>query len=218
MLERALELIDTLSQTISLELFVMVGTLLEEIIAPIPSPLVMTTAGSLIQAQGHAWPYMLLIGVIAAASKTVGALIFYVLGDKCEDIVVPRFGKFIGVTHEELEHYGDHFRGNWKDELILLFLRSIPFMPSTPISAVCGIIKIPMRSFLTATFVGFYLRELFFLALGYTGLHALQSVMTGIESLETIMKIIVLGVVGGVVLWMYYKRMKSSRQRAAQKK
>ncbi|OGM24943.1 hypothetical protein A2627_03180 [Candidatus Woesebacteria bacterium RIFCSPHIGHO2_01_FULL_39_28] len=43
--------IKTLANTTPLDLFVFVGPILEEIIAPIPSPLVMTTAGTLAHSQ-----------------------------------------------------------------------------------------------------------------------------------------------------------------------
>ena len=39
--------LETLSQTINLQLFVIIGSFLEEIIAPIPSPFVMTTTAAL---------------------------------------------------------------------------------------------------------------------------------------------------------------------------
>jgi membrane protein DedA with SNARE-associated domain len=198
--------IETLSQTVPLELFVVVGTILEEIISPIPSPLVMTLAGSIAVTQEYSWGYLFFLALLAAASKTAGATLFYVLSDKAEDILIPRFGKFFGVSHADLEHYGERFQKNWKDEVMLTLLRSIPMMPSIPISVACGVLKIKFRTFLTSTFIGFYVRELFFLGLGFTGLHAAESLMNGIDSIETLLKVII--VVGALLLlaWLYYKR------------
>jgi len=194
------------AQTVPLPVFVTVGGIIEEIIAPIPSPLVATLTGSIASAQLLGIPSLLWICAIATLAKTLGTWIFYVLGDKLEDLAVPRFGKFIGVRHEDLEHFGGHFQGTWKDEVILLILRAIPVMPSTPISLVCGILKINLRTFFFATYAGFYIRNLTFMLLGYTGLAAMRSLMDGIDTVETIVEILIVLAGFGVIGWLYWKR------------
>ncbi len=146
------------------------------------------------------------ICALATLAKTIGAWLFYVLGDKLEDLAVPRFGKYIGVRHEDLEHFGEHFKGTWKDAVILLILRSIPVMPSTPISLVCGILKINLRAFFVATYIGFYIRNLTFMLLGYTGLAAMGSLMEGIDTAETLFKILIVLAGVGLLGWLYWKR------------
>ncbi len=206
MLQGVIVWLEQTAQAVPLPLFVMVGGIVEEIIAPIPSPLVSTLAGSITAAQQLGIPYLLWICALSTFAKTLGAWLFYVLGDKLEDVAVPRFGKYIGVKHEDLEHFGEHFKGTWKDEILLLVLRSIPVMPSTPISLLCGILKINLRTFFVATYAGFYIRNLTFMLLGYTGLAAMESLMEGIDTAETIIKIFI--VLGGVCMigWLYWKR------------
>ena len=194
------------AQAVPLPMFVLVGGLVEEIVAPIPSPLVATLAGSITATQQLGIPYLLWICALATLAKTVGAWLFYVLGDKLEDMAVPRFGKYIGVRHQDLEHFGGHFKGTWKDEVVLLLLRAIPVMPSTPISLLCGILKINLTTFLLATYAGFFVRNGTFMLLGYTGLAAVGSLMEGIDTAETVLKlVIVLGGVG-ILGWLYWKR------------
>lgn len=206
MFDAVIAWLEQMAQAVPLPLFVMVGGIIEEIIAPIPSPLVSTLAGSITSAQELGIPYLLMICALSTAAKTAGAWIFYFLGDKLEDLAVPRFGKYIGVKHEELEHFSDRFSGTWKDDFTLLLLRSIPVMPSTPVSLICGILKIRLRTFLVSTFFGFYLRNLFFMILGYSGLHAMESLMSGIDTAETFFKIVIIGGVVLVLGWMYYQR------------
>lgn len=200
--------LERFAQSVPLPLFVMVGGVVEEIIAPIPSPLVSTLAGSITASQNFGFGYLLWICVLATLAKTFGAWLFYVLGDKMEDLAVPRFGKYIGVRHQDLESFGSRFHGTWKDDLVLLLLRSIPVMPSTPISLVCGILKIRLRTFLVATFVGFYIRNLTFMLIGYTGLSAATSLMEGIDTAETILKAVIVLGVAAVIGWLYWKRKK----------
>lgn len=199
--------LEQMAQAVPLPVFVMIGGIVEEIIAPIPSPLVATLAGSIASAQKMGVPYLLWICLLASIAKTVGAYIFYVIGDKLEDVAVPRLGKYIGVRHEDLERFGEHFKGTWKDGVILLLLRSIPVMPSTPISLICGMLKINVRTFFVATAIGFYIRNLCFMLLGYTGLAAMGSLMEGIDTAETLLKIVIVAGGAAVIGWLYWKRM-----------
>lgn len=195
------------AQTVPLELFSFVGTILEEIIAPIPSPFVMTSAGSIIAAQSRGLATIFLIAAIAAFGKTLGGLVFYFLADKAEDLVIKRFGRFIGFSHKEVESIGKHFNGTRADDFILIALRAIPVMPSTPISLVAGFIKLNLRTFIVSTFIGNYIRCLIFLYIGYEGLTALSE---GIDSLESVLKFIVVGFLAGIVAFIYYKRGKGN--------
>jgi membrane protein DedA with SNARE-associated domain len=206
MIDGIVQWLEQSAQSVPLPLFVMLGGLVEEIIAPIPSPLVSTLAGSITVTKNLGFPYLLWICALLTFSKTIGAWIFYVIGDKLEDVAIPRLGRYIGVRHDDLERFGARFRGSWKDELTLLGLRSIPVMPSTPISLVCGILKIRLRTFLVATYVGFYIRNLTFLLLGYTGLAAAESLMSGLDTAETILKIAIVGTGFTVIFWLYWKR------------
>lgn len=198
--------LESMAQSVPLPVFVMVGGIIEEIIAPIPSPLVSVLAGSITATQQLGMPYLLWICALATFTKTLGAYVFYVIGDKLEDLAVPRFGKYIGVTHAELEYFGKKFTGTRKDDFILTFIRAIPVMPSTPVSLLCGILKINVFTFFIATYIGFYIRNLCFMLLGFTGLAAAESLMTGLDSAEKVMQIVIVGGVVAVLGWHYWKR------------
>lgn len=197
-----------LTGKVPIVVFVAVGSLIEEIIAPIPSPLVMMTAGTLAQAQHQRFAYLLGIALIAAMFKTLGCWLFYFLGDKAEDLVTTRFGKFLGLNHQDVERVGKLFNGTSKDEIILILIRAFPIMPTTPISLACGFIKMDLRSYLGATLVGTYLRSLMFLYVGYSGLSFLESMVEGINSAESIMNIVFGAMIVGLLAFIYYKRRK----------
>ncbi|MBM3231569.1 VTT domain-containing protein [Candidatus Peregrinibacteria bacterium] len=206
MLEHLLTWMTQLADSVSLPVFVIVGGIVEEIVAPIPSPLVNALAGSIAKAQKLGVPFLLWLNLLSAVSKTAGTWIFYVVGDKLEDAVVPRFGKYIGVTHNDLEHFGEHFKGTSKDDIILLILRAIPAMPSTPISLICGILKINMRTFLVSTCAGFYLRNLFFMAIGYSGFAAADALIEGFGTIESVLTIVMVLTGVAFVTWLYWMR------------
>lgn len=197
-----------MAQGVPLELFAFIGSFIEELIAPIPSPLVMTMAGSIAEAQNKALLYLLVIAIISSVAKTAAGYILYFLADKAEDVVLLKFGKFLGVSHKTVEKIGKHLSEGWKSDLTLLLIRSIPVMPSSPISVVCGVIKIKTKVFILTTFFGSIARSMFFLYLGYAGLAASEELMQGIDSLESLMKIILVVLLGVVLIWAYQKRSK----------
>ncbi len=206
MMQNVIVWLKEMAQIVPLPAFVMIGGIVEEVLAPIPSPLVMTLAGSITASQEFGVPYLFWICALATLSKTVGAWLFYVLGDKLEHLAVPKFGRYIGVTHKDIEHLRIRFKGTWKDELTLIILRLIPVMPSTPVSLVCGILKINLRTFFISTYLGFYVRNMIFMFLGYTGLAAAESLMTGLDLAETALKIGIVALGGGILAWLYWKR------------
>lgn len=194
------------AQAVPLPLFVIVGGLIEEIIAPIPSPLVSTLAGSITVSQGLGIPYLLFICLIATLSKTFGAWLFYLLGYALKEHAVPRFGRYIGVRQQDVDYFAAKFKGTSRDIFVLAFIRSIPVMPSTPVSLLCGILQINQSAFFAATFVGFYIRNFFFMILGYTGLAAAESLMSGLNTTETVLQIVIVGGILALLAWLYWKR------------
>lgn len=191
---------------VPLEIFALVGSLIEEIIAPIPSPLVMATAGTIAQAQNKTLSYLFLISGISALSKTFGCWFFYVVADKAEDIFSRKLGKFFGFSHKDVEKIGKHFDGTKKDDLILILLRAFPIMPSTPVSVACGFIKLNMRTYLQSTVIGSFFRSFTFLYLGFSGLEVYRSLLEGIDNVQSIVNIFIAVVLVVFFGLLYYKR------------
>jgi len=195
-----------------LEISSFLGGLIEEIVAPIPSPFVMAAVGSAAFAQSKGFFSLLVLALVGSLGKTLGAWVIYVIADKLEDVVVGKWGRFLGVSHQEVEGIGKHFKGGWKDDLILFVLRALPIVPSSPVSVVCGIIKINLRTYLVSTFAGNFFRNLIYIYLGYAGISAYQSLLSGLDSMESIMQIMIFMSLAGFVGWIYYKRHKSKSE------
>jgi len=203
--KQLIEFLEYLSTIVPLPMFVFVGAIVEELVSPIPSPLVMTLTGALAAEQHQPIIFLLLLSVIGTTAKTLASWLFYFLSDKTEDFVTGRFGKLIGVEPHQIEKLGDFVNKSRHPWLILILLRAFPAMPSLPVSVLCGLLKINLKIYLTTTFVGFVIRNFFFLYLGYQGLTAITSQL---DSLESILKFVVIGIVGLVLLAFYYLRSK----------
>lgn len=195
-----------LANAIPVEAFVFIGALVEELIAPIPSPIVMTISGSIAQAQQQPVAFLLVLSLIGAIGKTIGSYLLYLVADKLEDVFIPKFGKFFGITHKEVEKLGKHFSGGFKDDLIIFFARAIPIVPTAPVSIIAGALKMNLRTYLVSGFLGVLFRNFFYLYLGYGGLASYESLMGHLDSIETVMTVTLgLAVIGTVGLIWYSK-------------
>ena len=161
--------LEHLSQTINLQLFVVIGSFLEEIIAPIPSPFVMTTAAAIAQAQNYLFAQLAILVIVASFAKTVSSYLIYVAFDKLEDVMINKFGKHVGLSHKLIEQIGAFLTGTWVDDFLMILARALPFIPTILISAGAGVIKYHKKSFIITTFLGVVIRNAFYLWVGYVG-------------------------------------------------
>lgn len=201
-----IEYLHSFSQTVPLPIFVTVGAAIEEIIAPIPSPLVMTLAGSLSAASGSHWLTLVYLAVIGSIAKTVASYLVYVVSDKAEDLVLGKFGKFLGVSHKEVEKLGSQLSGGWHDDLVMLALRAIPIIPTAPVSIISGLLKIKLSTFFWTTLIGYAIRNYFYLYLGSTSVGALESLNEGLGSVEKIGYLIIFVLLVAVAIFFYKQR------------
>lgn len=190
-----------------LEAFVFVGSFLEEVISPIPSALIMGTAGSLALMHKEALWYLLVLVAVGNLGKTLGAWFYYFLGDRLEDLLVKKITRWFGIKHEDLENIGKRFVGHhWKDGGVLFVLRLLPPFPTTPVSITAGIIKMDLRVFLLATYFGNFFKDLLYLYIGYAGLAKLHTLWRSIEHLKGIVSLAVILLIGAVLFILYTER------------
>lgn len=200
------EALKSFSTAVPVELFTLLGTFIEEIIAPIPSPLVMAMAGSIAFAQERSFVFLFWLSLIGALGKTAGGWVVYFLVVKIEDIVVGRFGKFLGVSPKDIENLSRVFHGGLRDFSVLFILRSAPVVPSSPVSVVCGVVKMDLRTYLVASFFGALIRNWVFLYIGYAGVAAYASLLKGFENAESVIEVVIVAAVVALLGWIYYKR------------
>lgn len=208
MILSALNLLETTATTLPLPAFVLLGSLFEEIISFIPSPFVLTLAGSLAAAQNSGFIYLVLLAFIAAIAKTAGSYVFYLLADKMEDLLTSKFGRVFGLNHKSIESIGKKLEKSSRDEVAIFLLRATPLIPSAPVSIVAGILKLEIKSYLLASAAGMFVRALFFLYMGYTATGTIDDLTNQLSSYETYGKIALL-VIGALGLVVFYRKRKS---------
>ncbi|MDO8565616.1 MAG: VTT domain-containing protein [Candidatus Moranbacteria bacterium] len=192
--------------------FVFIGSFLEEVISPIPSAFIMGTAGSLALFHKETLWYLLLLALIGNIGKTLGAWLYYFLGDKLEDLLIRPITKYLGVRHEDIQSIGARFTGHhWKDGGVLFLLRLLPPFPTTPVSLAAGIIKMDLRVFLVATYAGNFFKDLLYLYAGYIGLAKLHTLWRTIEPIKFGVDILVAIAIIVFLILLYMHRVKGQR-------
>ncbi len=197
---------------VPLEWFVFIGSFFEEIISPIPPLLIMGTAGSLALIDGRSLGYLFLLALIGNLGKTLGAWVYYVVGDKLEDILMKPLVKYFGVKHTDIESIGKRFTGHhWKDGGVLFVLRAIPFFPSLPVSLAAGIIKMDVRVFLAATYGGNFFKDLLYLYAGYAGLSELHTFWREMEPIRFALNTLIVIAILSVIIFLYMHQGRGQR-------
>ncbi|MBI2267917.1 MAG: VTT domain-containing protein [Candidatus Blackburnbacteria bacterium] len=201
-------LIISYSDKVPLEIFMFLGSIIEEVIAPLPSPFIPIAAGSVTALQGKPLSILLWLAAFGAMGKVLGAYVLYFAADKAEDIVIGKFGKIFGVTHKEIEGIGKHLNQGYRDIVVLTILRTLPIISSTLVSVVCGTIKVNKKTYITATLVGTYFRDLLFLYFGFIGLSTFGSLVRGLESTESKLQALAAGAILIFLVFLLFKRRK----------
>lgn len=188
----------------------LLGSFVEEIIAPIPSPLIMSLLGSIAASLGKSWYYLLLLAFVGSIGKTIGSYVFYKAADILEDAVLKRFSSKLGITHDEIKAFGAKLSGGWKDDLTIFLFRATPILPTTPVSIAAGILKVDRKSYIRSTIAGFFVRNLFYLSLGYKSLSTLEKISTDLAGAELIGSVLTLIFIGSIFVYIYYQKKRRS--------
>lgn len=151
---------------------VFLAALLEEIIAPIPSSLVAMFAGFFLVPTEYTWLQAIVVAFSEVAipmsiGVTLGSLIFYAIAYFGGKPIILRYGTWFGLSWELIEKTEEKFIKGYTDEIILLSLRSLPFVPSVAISAFCGLVRYPIKTFIILSFVGSLIRSVIMAMIGW---------------------------------------------------
>ncbi|MDK2373041.1 MAG: VTT domain-containing protein [Candidatus Korarchaeota archaeon] len=177
------------------------GVMVETAITLIPSPLVPMAAGfSLIPP--HSSPMYVLyvatftIGLVGSVAATLGSLAHYALGYYGGKPLVERFGKYLGISWEEIESFSDRIR-NKRKWLGLFFSRALPIIPLSPVSIGAGIIRMDPYRFSLFTLLGAFPRYFVLGIAGYLLGIAYEGLVSVLDTAETAVAIImVFGIAG----------------------
>ncbi|HLD25714.1 MAG TPA: VTT domain-containing protein [Candidatus Andersenbacteria bacterium] len=206
MIDWAIHILQRSAEILSPPWFTFLGALFEEVLAPIPSPLVMTLGGSLAAVDQRSFHYLWWLALTGTAGKTIGAWVIYLLADKFENVLTSRFGRFLGVSHQQIESVGAKLGHGWKDGLAIFILRVLPIIPTAPVSLIAGILKMDLKTYLLGSALGIFFRNMFYLYFGFTSLGALENINNNFGHAESVGSIVFLLFLAALGYYLYRKR------------
>ena len=191
------------------QLSVFIGVMIEQIIVPIPSPMIIMGAGAILISPGLSIPnaFIQILWIIVlpgTVASTLGSYIGYLISFYGGKALVVRFQRFLGVDWKKIENLERRFRG--KKEALMIFLsRAIPVFPISLVSIFAGLLRIPIRPFTLYTFLGSIFRCFFLAFFGWWIGATYEKVATRLDSVETVISILMLIGMGAAFGYLYYK-------------
>lgn len=180
------------------------GVIIESIIVPIPSPLIIMGAGALLiepgLSKGAAFlPIATRIVLPGAVASTLGAFFAYGIAYWGGKPMIDRFGRFLGFDWDDILGMEGRLKG--RVPLMVFLLRAAPIVPLSLISAAAGVLRLPVWQFSLWTFLGSLPRCLLLGYLGYLTRDTYEGLAKSINRAESLVSAaIVLGAVALVLL------------------
>ena len=191
------------------QLAVFIGVMIEQVIVPIPSPVIIMGAGAILIAPELSIPkaFLQILWIIVlpgTVASTIGSFIGYMISYYGGKALVVRFQRFLGVDWDEIENLGKRFQGK-KEALSIFLARAIPVFPISLVSIFAGLLRIPVRPFTLYTFLGSIFRCFFLAFVGWWIGSTYEKVATRLDSAETVISIIMLVAMVGILGYLYLK-------------
>lgn len=193
---------------------VFIASIIEEVLAPIPSAFVIFASGFLL-VEGpitfsSLFRLITTVTIPAALGIVTGSFLVYGVAYYAGKPVLTKWGKWLGFSWDDVEKIQRRFAETPFDEVSLFVVRAIPMVPSVVISAFCGLIRFPVRSYALYSFLGLMIRAT---VLGFIGwqIGALYSRYARYVTLfENVIFVLIAVSVLGFVGWRIYKHRKQA--------
>lgn len=185
-------------------LAVVVGMVIEEIIVPIPSPVVPMAAGFIlvdaVTVPAALVQILLLIAIPASIASVVSSYFVYGIAYYGGKPVIDRYGRYLDIKWEDLQHLEDHFESSHEKYYVALF-RAVPVVPLSLISGSAGLFRMDWREYGIWSFIGMMPRNIVLAFIGWRVKEDFMALAAQIDTVSTAVLVAVILIVGGVVAY-----------------
>lgn len=149
-------------------LSVWIGALLQEFV-PVPSLLIFVPAGVALQTQSMGLWILFVLALAIGVARVLAGVIVYGLSEKLYAALYAKRKSWLGIRRAQVIRVRQKLgqSGGW---WAVFTLWALPLVPSTLIPLSAGFVRIPLRTFITATYAGSVINALTYLLIGYYGL------------------------------------------------
>ncbi len=141
-----------------------------EVIAPLPSPLLIIGATFFFKAS-FSWLlfYKVIFYVVLPLTlgSTIGATVIYLIAYYGGKPAIERLNKYLRISWNDIERFEQRLSKRKFDVLILFISRCIPLVPTTIANVLSGVIRMSPIYYIAATFLGIFIRIILLLFIFY---------------------------------------------------
>lgn len=193
---------------------VFLGSVLEEIVAPIPSAIVQSGAGFLLLGD-QPWSWMLLLNIMliialpSAFGVVLGSLPIYTIAYFGGQPALKKWGKYFFLKYDKVMDVRDRIMSYKSLPLVLMVPRFVLILPNVVITAGAGLLRIPLWTYLWTTFVGTFVRAIYLGLVGWSASQASDRLFSSASlPVQIGVFVLVIAVVGLLSFWFveYVKR------------
>ena len=184
----------------------------EQIIVPIPSPIVPMGGGFFLVEKNIALKkaveqVFFKVALPFSLGSTLGSSLVFLLAFFGGAFLINKFQKYLEFGWKDIERFKKRFfKGRAMDELLIFVFMAIPIIPSSFISAVCGAIRIKMSDFYLFTFLGLLTRGLILGFLGWWAGETYWEMAEGVNQIESLVFLFFGLLAFALLVWGYLKR------------
>jgi len=186
------------------------GGFIEQIIVPIPSPIITMSGGAFIIDRNlpvfeAIWQIFNKVTLPYTIGATLGTSMVYFIAFFGGKPLIDKFGKYIGVSWKLIEKIKADFQKTITDELFILISCSIPIVPVSLITAFCGGFKIKPAKFYPMVFLAILIRATILGFIGFEMGEAFVGLAHGLDKIESLLTVVGAGLMLG---FLFLKREK----------
>lgn len=190
-------------------LAVIIGVLIEEIIVPIPSPVIPMAAGMLL-VTAETLPaalvqIVLLIVIPASIASVISSYFVYAIAYYGGQPAIEKYGKYLDVEWQEVQQLEEKFVSGNEKYYIALF-RAIPIVPLSMISGAAGLFRVDWKTYGIWSFYGMLFRTFSLALVGWYVKDGFMAIATQISSLSRLVLVLAVLLGAGWVLQKNAKR------------
>lgn len=191
-------------------LAVVLGALIEEILVPIPSPIIPMAAGSILIETPYILPAaikaLVIIAFPASVASVVSSYFVYSIAYFGGEPAVKRFGKYLDLEWKEVQQMEEYF-GRENEKYFVAGLRSIPIVPLSLVSGAAGLFRMKWKQYGIWSFIGMMPRNFFLAMLGWALKDRIIQVASRISTLSEIVAVTLAFTVAGYLLYRKANKM-----------
>lgn len=185
-------------------LAVVLGMIIEEVVVPIPSPVIPMAAGALLVEATSLGPALVevffWIALPASIASVVSSYFVYSIAYKGGKPVIQRYGRYIDVSWKEVEALEHHFDSGKEGYYVALF-RAIPIVPLSLVSGSAGLFRMEWKRYGFWSFVGMLPRNFVLAMIGWYAQQSFRQIASQIDTASTFIAVGIAAVILGVLIY-----------------